>query len=81
MQIQPYLFFEGRCEEALAFYKQVFNAQVEMLMRFGESPDKEGCGDMPADKVMPISLPTRSRMAVAISEALPLHAVLPVTSR
>lgn len=38
MQIQPYLFFAGRCEEAIAFYRQAVNAQVLMLMRFKDSP-------------------------------------------
>lgn len=37
--IQPYLFFGGRCEEALAFYREALDAQVEMTMRFNESPD------------------------------------------
>jgi PhnB protein len=36
---QPYLFFSGRCEEALAFYKQALSATVSMMMRFSESPD------------------------------------------
>lgn len=36
---QPYLFFGGRCEEALAFYKQAIGAQVDFLMRHNESPD------------------------------------------
>ena len=39
MQVQPYLFFEGRCEEALEFYRQALDAQVDMLMRFKESPE------------------------------------------
>ena len=39
MQIQPYLFFNGRCEEAIEFYRQALGAEVEMLMRFKESPD------------------------------------------
>ena len=39
MQVQPYLFFEGRCEEALAFYRGALGAEVTMLMRFKESPD------------------------------------------
>jgi len=34
MAVQPYLFFNGRCEEALAFYKERLGAQVEMMMRF-----------------------------------------------
>lgn len=37
--VQPYLFFGGRCEEALAFYQASMGAEVEMLMRYSESPD------------------------------------------
>ncbi len=37
--ITPYLFFGGRCEEAIAFYKAALGAEVEMLMRFNESPE------------------------------------------
>ena len=40
MLIQPYLFFDGRCEEALDFYRQAIGAQVTMLMRNKESPEK-----------------------------------------
>jgi PhnB protein len=45
MTIQPYLFFDGRTEEALAFYKTAVGAEVEMMMRFKDSPEqpKEGC--------------------------------------
>ena len=39
MQVQPYLFFDGRCEEAIEFYKKALGAKVEMLMRFKDSPD------------------------------------------
>lgn len=38
MQAQPYLFFDGRCEEALEFYRRALGAEVEMLMRFKDSP-------------------------------------------
>lgn len=37
--IQPYLFFGGRCEEALRFYERALGAKVEMLMKFSDSPD------------------------------------------
>lgn len=37
--ITPYLFFGGRCEEALAFYRAALGAEVEMLMRFDEMPE------------------------------------------
>jgi PhnB protein len=42
MALQPYLFFEGRCEEALEFYKKALGAQVQMMMRYGENPDPRG---------------------------------------
>ena len=38
MNIEPYLFFEGRCEEAIEFYRSR-RRQVEMLMRFKDSPE------------------------------------------
>jgi PhnB protein len=37
--IQPYLFFGGHCDEALEFYRSALGAQVDMLMRFKESPE------------------------------------------
>ena len=37
--ITPYLDFAGRCDEALAFYRDALGAEVEMLMRFSESPE------------------------------------------
>jgi uncharacterized glyoxalase superfamily protein PhnB len=39
MRVQPYLFFDGRCEEAIEFYKKALGAEVTMLMRMKESPD------------------------------------------
>jgi PhnB protein len=39
MQVQPYLNFNGRCEEALAFYGKALGAKIEMLMHFKDSPD------------------------------------------
>lgn len=42
--IQPYLIFSGRCEEALDFYQSALGAQVEMVLRFNESPDPVPAG-------------------------------------
>lgn len=42
--IQPYLFFSGRCDEALEFYKHALGAKLNMLMRFSESPDPVPAG-------------------------------------
>lgn len=56
MQIQPYLVFEGRCEEAIEFYKKALGAKVELMMRFKDAP--EGPPPAPAvkDKVMHATL-------------------------
>lgn len=66
--IEPYLFFNGRCEEAINFYKQALNAEVVMLMRFKESPEPPPPGTMPAnwgDKVMHASLRIGGSMVMA----------------
>ena len=52
MQIQPYLFFDGRCEEAVEFYKSKLGAKVEMLMRFRENPEPAANPPGSDDKVM-----------------------------
>ena len=39
MTIQPYLFFGGRCEEALEFYRTAVGAKMDMLMHYNESPE------------------------------------------
>jgi|SRR4029453_10616727 PhnB protein len=38
MAVTPYLFLDGRCEEAIEFYKKNLGAQVQMMMRFKEAP-------------------------------------------
>lgn len=47
MPIQPYLFFEGRCEEALEFYRGALGAEVTMLMRNKEAPEQPPPGMLP----------------------------------
>jgi PhnB protein len=55
--VQPYLFFAGRCEEALEFYRKALGAEVERLVRYKESPEPQrhvpGCFD---EKVMHASV-------------------------
>ena len=58
VQVQPYLFFDGRCEEALEFYRSALGAEVTALMRYKDSPapaDPDKCDMTPPgseDKVM-----------------------------
>lgn len=59
MLVQPYLFFDGRCEEAIEFYGHALDARVEMLMRNSDSPEPHPPGMLPPgseNKVMHASL-------------------------
>jgi len=59
MPVSPYLFFDGRCDEALAFYKKVLGAEVTMLMRFKDNPEPTPpgmCGPGIENKVMHASM-------------------------
>jgi len=47
MKVQPYLFFDGRCEEAIEFYKRNLCATQSMLMRFKDSPEPQQPGMVP----------------------------------
>ncbi len=47
MHVQPYLFFDGRCEEAIAFYRKALGAEVTMMMRFKDSPEPAQPGMVP----------------------------------
>jgi PhnB protein len=58
MRVEPYLFFNGRCEEAVEFYKKALGAEVAMLMRFKDSPEPQAPGMLPPgseNKVMHVS--------------------------
>ncbi len=54
MQVQPYVFFEGRCEEALGFYRRALGAEVVMQMRYKDAPDPQVRPPAPGaeDKIM-----------------------------
>ena len=50
--VQPYIFFGGRCDEALEFYRKAIGAEVERLARFKDSPEPHGLPECFDDKVM-----------------------------
>lgn len=59
MQVQPYLYFDGRCEETADFYRGALGAEVTLLMRFKDSPEPHAPGMVPPgaeDRVMHMSL-------------------------
>ena len=47
MNVEPYLFFEGRCEEAIEFYRRALGAEVTALMRYMDSPEPPPPGKVP----------------------------------
>jgi PhnB protein len=58
MQIQPYLFFPGNCEEAVDFYRRALGAEVRMMMRYSESPEPDTENRVPPesmDKIMHVA--------------------------
>jgi len=66
--IQPYLFFQGRCEEAIAFYQQALGARLDMMMRYSESPDPPPPGMLPPgfeNKVMHATLHVNDAVLMA----------------
>jgi PhnB protein len=68
MLIQPYLYFGGRCQEAVDFYRDVLGAEVQMLMRFSESPEQPPPGMVPdgwGDKIMHVCLKVGDTLMMA----------------
>jgi PhnB protein len=51
--ILPYLFFNGRCEEAMNFYKKALGGEIEMIMRWKDNPDMPSDGCAPGMKIDP----------------------------
>lgn len=52
MQVNPYLMFDGRCEEAFKLYEQALGGKVEAIMRYGGSPGEAMAPPDWGDKVM-----------------------------
>ena len=52
MELQTYLFFDGKTDEALDFYKKAVGAKPKMLMRFKDAPDQSMVSPGSADKIM-----------------------------
>jgi|SRR5579884_528728 len=65
MQVEPYLFFDGRCEEALNFYRKAIGAQVQMMIRFKESPEPPMVPPGYGDKIMHASFRVGDTMILA----------------
>jgi PhnB protein len=68
MRVETYLFFDGRCEEAIEFYKKTLGAETTMLMRFKDSPEPLQPGMIPPgseNKIMHVSFRIGDTMVMA----------------
>jgi len=68
MRVETYLFFDGRCEEAIEFYKKTLGAETTMLMRFKDSPEPLQPGMIPPgseNKIMHVSFRICDTMVMA----------------
>jgi PhnB protein len=68
MQVQPYIFFDGRTEEAIEFYTRTLGAKVEMMMRFKDSPAPPPPGSVPPgseNKIMHAAFQVGDSMVLA----------------
>jgi PhnB protein len=66
--VQSYLFFNGRCEEAVEFYKKALGAEVQMMMRYQESPEPPPPGMVPPgfeNKIMHVSFRVGETLVMA----------------
>ena len=65
MQVQPYLFFDGTCEQAVEFYRKAIDAQVDMLMRWKDNPDPGMCPPGMEEKIIHTSFRVGDTMVMA----------------
>jgi PhnB protein len=73
MQIDPYLNFNGNCEEAFHFYEKALGGKIEMLLKYNQAP--AGGGPTPPgfeNKVMHVRLSVGQQIIMA-SDAPPGH--------
>ncbi|QOW09637.1 VOC family protein [Kaistella flava (ex Peng et al. 2021)] len=72
--INPYLTFDGNCEEAFNFYKSVFGGDFPMVGKFGDMPAQEGMPPLPEDaknRIMHITLPISTETILMGSDTMP----------
>ena len=77
MHVLPYLQFDGRCEEAIEFYKTALGAEVEQLMRFKDAPDQSMMSPGSDNKVMHCLSQHRRHQSHGLRRRLPRKAELP----
>ena len=72
MQLNPYLFFNGQCEEAFKFYADCLGGQIEAMMSHAGTPAEEHVPAEWRDKIMHARLSVGDQVLMA-SDAPPEH--------
>jgi PhnB protein len=67
MRLNPCLHIDGRCEEAFRFYEQCLGGQIELLLRFGESPMADRTPPSHHDEVMHVRLRFGDNVLMGVS--------------
>lgn len=71
--VNPYLTFNGTCEEAFLFYKSVFGGEFTYIGKYKDMPPVEGCGEISAadgEKIMHVSLPISKETILMASDGI-----------
>ena len=76
MQLNPYLLFNGNCEEALKFYEQAIGGKIESINKFAGSPSAEHVPAEWGDKVLHATMKIDGNLLMA-SDAPPGHYAQP----
>jgi PhnB protein len=76
--LDSYIFFDGRCAEAMRFYEQTLGGKLEAMMTYGDSPDPQNCPAGAKDLVMHAHLALDGRVLMA-SDTPPGHPASPMS--
>lgn len=77
MQLNPYLNFNGRCEEAFQFYAECLGGKIEFLMKYGESPMSEQVSPEWKNKIIHASIKVDGQLALMGADCPPEHFQVP----
>ena len=72
MQLNPYLLFDGRCEEAFAFYEKVLGGKIKAMMTYEGSPAADNVAPEWRKKIMHATLEVGGEPLMG-SDASPTH--------
>jgi PhnB protein len=64
-QLDPYLFFDGTCAEAMRFYERTLGGKLQMMLKNSEAPEGAGCPGGSADRILHAAVMLDGRVLMA----------------